>query len=731
MRLRFFHLPHLPPLEKLSLVLGQEPLLYGQSADRPEGRRGAINFVVGLNGTGKSTVLRALYQTFHRLKAGQPAPFPVTVAWELAELGSERVFIYHQPAEGAPVFIGLNPPREGARPAEWLKFLPLIEHLKKYGEEPFVRGPDVPASAALQKHLPRLVMACTSGAEDLWDWIEHRPLAPDPEREGQGTPHDDRPPGWSLEREWEEERPVRVANMLTRFASRERQRTELSGGSTEMPALSGGPLGVLSPEDAARLGQELAPMAALSRKVEANQMLRSERPPEPCFRVRADEIGLAAIALAVWQAATELRGHHEQRKLRALRRTFQKQLHDKQPGEGARRVLNQLDWFQPTHLSLVYRDADDRVTREQREELLCLCALADEVVEQPLGRQRAIISLAATDPADESGDIAKRLTDEMTLGLPSERVERLARRMSGCASGAESVLRLFSEAKEMDTALAELFRGLRKWRECGLLESWTLTIQRLGPLPDEDRETDPPEPDVIAFDQLSDGERMLLGRTALLFLLRGQDDSLLLLDEPETHFNDAWKREIVDIVDDNLLKQTAAQVVVSTHTSIALTDVFKAEIVLLKRDRDTGALYEAEEPVETFGASPEDILREIFGAEETIGRRAAQFLDLVLVVSAHPEAAAALWETGDFSGPAMETLAQAVSRLPYSFENTAHLGRILRTVWAYTRTRLDGRTPHVGDTLRAIEEKLGPGHYQYEFRRRMSAPLHRENVAPH
>ena len=88
---------------------------------------------------------------------------------------------------------------------------------------------------------------------------------------------------------------------------------------------------------------------------------------------------------------------------------------------------------------------------------------------------------------------------------------------------------------------------------------------------------------VISYDQLSDGEQMLLGRMGLLFLLRGQDGSLLLLDEPETHFNDVWKREIVEMIDSGLLNSTEAQIVVATHTSIALTDAFAAEVTVLDK----------------------------------------------------------------------------------------------------------------------------------------------------
>ena len=88
--------------------------------------------------------------------------------------------------------------------------------------------------------------------------------------------------------------------------------------------------------------------------------------------------------------------------------------------------------------------------------------------------------------------------------------------------------------------------------------------------------------DILLFDELSDGEQMFLGRMALFHLMQGQEDSLILLDEPETHFNDKWKREIVAIIDE-VLSDTANAVMISTHSSIALTDVFHDEIVLFAK----------------------------------------------------------------------------------------------------------------------------------------------------
>ena len=63
----------------------------------------------------------------------------------------------------------------------------------------------------------------------------------------------------------------------------------------------------------------------------------------------------------------------------------------------------------------------------------------------------------------------------------------------------------------------------------------------------EDDNTNENIPGVFLLDWLSDGERAFLGRMALLAMLDMQD-SLIILDEPEVHFNDYWKREVVRLL---------------------------------------------------------------------------------------------------------------------------------------------------------------------------------------
>jgi predicted ATP-binding protein involved in virulence len=103
---------------------------------------------------------------------------------------------------------------------------------------------------------------------------------------------------------------------------------------------------------------------------------------------------------------------------------------------------------------------------------------------------------------------------------------------------------------------------------------------------------------------------------ALCHLLQGQQDALLLLEEPETHFNDKWKREIVDIIDD-AIGNTANDVLISTHSAIVLSDVFNDEIVMVEKNANGSGVRTVVEP--TFAADPSALMMTVFGAEDSIG----------------------------------------------------------------------------------------------------------------
>jgi energy-coupling factor transporter ATP-binding protein EcfA2 len=596
-------------------VFGREELI-AQTLALP--RRGALNFVVGVNGSGKSSLLRTLYQTFRALSQRQRPALSMTLCWDRTQGKTTLTTLLHvtnQP-DAMSFCATIKQVPTSARRSDWEQLVSAIDQGTKH---PFAEdlqiahGDGVFSSSLLYAQLPKHVIAYSSGAIEPWTQLDHHVFHPEQEEEAHYISDDERPQGWSMDQEWEQEQPIRVSDLLTR------QAMKVSGTKQVIPGA--GEIGELTSETIERLRQELGPLDAIRQKLSSNRMQGNERLDDSILRIQSRHLRYAGITLGLWQAANELAGRTTYLQRAALRPILQNQDNTEiSPGD-ARRLLNKIDWFQPTHLSLTYRDADDRVSPRQHQELLCLVALADEVIAQPRGRMRAVFSLG---PADKIS-LSEQLEHVFPFGLPSKAIEFAAERVDGSKTMAEAILRVFSDDTDLDSSPMNVFARLRDWERTGLLEDLTLTIQRLHQPVAGDGELDDI---VVTFDQLSDGEQMLLGRMGLLFLLRGQDGSLLLLDEPETHFNDVWKREIVEMIDMGLLNSTEANVIVATHTSIALTDAFAAEVTVL--DKLDGHTTARGVTGGLFGTDPGEVNMNLFRAESSIGRSSLEILDQLL-----------------------------------------------------------------------------------------------------
>ncbi|MFL6520022.1 MAG: AAA family ATPase [Chthoniobacterales bacterium] len=611
MRLRYLYLPRCGPLTDVAIVFGREELV---TRALKLTRQGALNFVVGVNGSGKSSILRAIYQTFTALRNNRFPPLPVTVAWDIAPGGDTVTALLHLP-EGVkrPYFVALPAAAEISL-SSWRELaLNLEDDLGTVGLDQTLERGDAVLGSYLQAHLPKRLVAYTSGAPELWTRLEHRVFRPENDGEGEYDIADERPHGWSIESEWEEQQPIRMTNLLTRYS------LTASGTAETLPGA--GQVGMVTGELGDQLLQEIVPLAKLGKKVAMNQAPRAARLDQTYFRIEVRQLRYAAIALGLVQAARELPGLTEELGQEALRNDFLIKSAKEERTRDARDLLNKIDWFWPTHLAITYRDAEERVGPRQHLELLCLIALADEVVDQPRGRKRLVISLGPRDGV-RLGD---RLENVFPGGILSEAALSVAKRVDNCKTGAEAVLRVLSEDQTVDSTALDAFNRLRDWERTGLQEEITLTIKRLNrPMAKDGK----PDEVIVSFDHLSDGEQMLLGRMGLLYLLRGQHGSLLLLDEPETHFNDAWKREIVEMIEAGLLDSTRASVLVATHTSIALTDAFAAEVTVLDKGPEQTIARAVKGGL--FGTDPGEITMNLFRADSSAGSRSVEILDRLL-----------------------------------------------------------------------------------------------------
>ncbi len=602
MRLRYLHLPRCGPLTDARIVFGREDRVTN-ALQLP--RRGTLNFMVGVNGTGKSSLLQALYRIFRSLKLRERPSLPVTIAWDRTT-GSKAVTALLHATNRKNMnsfFATLDPVPVSANQADWEEITLAASRREAHplvSDFVMVTGSDAFSSPFLFAHLPKRLIAYTSGDEQPWMQLEHPIFHPEIFEEGQYQTEDERPQGWDMTQEWEKEQTIRISNLLA-------PSTLKSSGEAKTFE---------------NLRQELSLLQTIRRKALSNRALRSELLDGSYFHVAPSDLRFAGIILALWQTAKELSGCQNERQLEALRNSIIHQPNSDEKPRYARRVLNEIDWLWPTHLSFVYRDAEDEVRPHQHQELLCLVALADEVIAQPLGRCRAVFSLGPSDQIN----LTQELKNALPFGLPNKGIEAIAERVDGCNTGAEAILRVLSADQDLDSTPMDVFSRLRDWERTGLLEEITLTLKRLHrPASDE---SDPSEEIIVTYDQLSDGEKMLLCRMGLFFLLRGQEGSLFLLDEPETHFNDIWKREIVEMVDMGLLKSTAANVIVATHTSIALTDAFAAEVTVL--DKKAGEITARKVKGGLFGTDPGEVYMNLFGADSSIGRRSVLLLEQLL-----------------------------------------------------------------------------------------------------
>lgn len=172
----------------------------------------------------------------------------------------------------------------------------------------------------------------------------------------------------------------------------------------------------------------------------------------------------------------------------------------------------------------------------------------------------------------------------------------------------------------------ELFRKLARMAEVNEDGQTVLTEVNvfLERPPAKHPETEVEYPLLHLLKWFSDGERSFLGRICLLRLL-SSTESLILLDEPEVHFNDLWKRQIVQFLDETL-QGCHSHVLMTTHSSITLTDIPRENVIVLDRNANYTSI--ASDPgIRTLAADPSDIMVHVFGAPHPAGESSVHRID--------------------------------------------------------------------------------------------------------
>lgn len=91
--------------------------------------------------------------------------------------------------------------------------------------------------------------------------------------------------------------------------------------------------------------------------------------------------------------------------------------------------------------------------------------------------------------------------------------------------------------------------------------------------------------DGLTFTELSEGEQQLLTVLGLLRFTK-EEESLFLLDEPDTHLNPAWKLEYMDLLGKVVGENESSQIIMSTHDPIVIGGLHKEQVRVLVKMED-------------------------------------------------------------------------------------------------------------------------------------------------
>lgn len=141
----------------------------------------------------------------------------------------------------------------------------------------------------------------------------------------------------------------------------------------------------------------------------------------------------------------------------------------------------------------------------------------------------------------------------------------------------------------------------------------------------------------LLLKEFSDGEHQFIHTMAICLLLK-DSDSLILLDEPETHFNPSWRSHFVSILDKTLknacsnIKQHDSRyvnfmkdILITTHSPFIISDCRADHVIVVTKEGDHAKSETASAMgIKTYGASTSFIQTKIFGSTDTIGEKAYQ-----------------------------------------------------------------------------------------------------------
>lgn len=143
------------------------------------------------------------------------------------------------------------------------------------------------------------------------------------------------------------------------------------------------------------------------------------------------------------------------------------------------------------------------------------------------------------------------------------------------------------------------------------------------------------EPIELLLRNFSDGEHQFLHTMGICLMLKDKS-SLLLLDEPETHYNPNWRAKFIDILDEsitagggsNLLKE----ILLTSHSPFIISDCLPNNVIFFHKDpvtNETTATKASDKGIRTYGSDVNYIMKNLFDTNIVSSKSSNELSDII------------------------------------------------------------------------------------------------------
>ncbi len=132
---------------------------------------------------------------------------------------------------------------------------------------------------------------------------------------------------------------------------------------------------------------------------------------------------------------------------------------------------------------------------------------------------------------------------------------------------------------------------------------------------------------ILTFKELSEGEQQLLTVLGLLKFIQ-DEESLFLLDEPDTHLNPAWKLQYLNLIEQVVGKPKASHLLISTHDPLVIGGLRRSQVRIFSKNPETEKIETAPPEQDPRGMGVAALLTsELFGLSTTLDLETQKKLD--------------------------------------------------------------------------------------------------------